>query len=78
MGPQRRLEIYIGYESPSIIRYLEPLTDDVFQARFVDFHFDETKFPTLEGENKQSENEISWYVPHLLHLDPYNNPWEKM
>ena len=24
MGPQRRLGIYVGYESPSIIRYLEP------------------------------------------------------
>ena len=26
MGPQRRLGIYIGFNSPSIIRYLEPLT----------------------------------------------------
>jgi hypothetical protein len=24
MGPQKRLEIYIGFESPSIIKYLEP------------------------------------------------------
>ena len=24
MGPQRRLVIYVGYESPSIIIYLEP------------------------------------------------------
>ena len=23
MGPQRRLEIYVGFDSPSIIRYLE-------------------------------------------------------
>lgn len=23
MGPQRRLEIYVGYESPLIIKYLE-------------------------------------------------------
>ncbi|KAL0282394.1 UNVERIFIED_CONTAM: hypothetical protein Sangu_2952100 [Sesamum angustifolium] len=26
MGPQRRLGIYIGFESPSIIKYLEPMT----------------------------------------------------
>ena len=26
MGSQRRLGIYVGFESPSIIRYLEPLT----------------------------------------------------
>ena len=36
MGPQRRLGIYIGFDSPSIIRYLEPLTGDIFIARFAD------------------------------------------
>jgi hypothetical protein len=36
MGPQRRLEIYIGFHSPSIIKYLEPLTENVFTARFAD------------------------------------------
>ena len=24
IGPQRRLEIYVGFDSPFIIRYLEP------------------------------------------------------
>ena len=51
MGPQRRLGIYVGFESPSIIRYLEPLTGDVFIAQFVDCHFSETTFPTLWGRN---------------------------
>ena len=32
MGPQRRLGIYVGFDSPSIIRYLEPLTGDLFKA----------------------------------------------
>jgi hypothetical protein len=77
MGPQRRLGIYVGYESQSIIRYLEPLTSDVFQAKFVDCHFDETKFPTLGGENKSLENEIICHVPHLLHFDPYNKSLEE-
>jgi hypothetical protein len=30
-----------------------------------------------EEENKQIENEITWYVPSLLHLDPYNKSWEE-
>ena len=47
--PQRRLGIYVGFNSPSIIRYLEPLTGDVF-TRFVDCHFNETVFPPLGGE----------------------------
>ena len=47
--PQRRLEIYVGFDSPSIIRYLEPLTGDVFRARFADCHFNEIVFPQLGG-----------------------------
>ncbi|KAM1736193.1 hypothetical protein ACFX12_014577 [Malus domestica] len=39
MGPQRRMGIYVGYDSPSIIRYLEPLTGDLFTSRFADCHF---------------------------------------
>nr|GFD13014.1 retrovirus-related Pol polyprotein from transposon TNT 1-94 [Tanacetum cinerariifolium] len=36
MGPQRRLGIYVGYETYSIIRYVEPLMGDVFTAHFAD------------------------------------------
>lgn len=70
MGPQRRLGIYVGYETSTIIRYLEPLTGDVFTARFADCHFNETIFPALGGEVKKQERDISWCVPSLLHLDP--------
>nr|GEU53425.1 retrovirus-related Pol polyprotein from transposon TNT 1-94 [Tanacetum cinerariifolium] len=52
MGPQRRLGIYVGYETSSIIRYVEPLTADVFIARFADCHFNEAIFPPLGGEKK--------------------------
>ena len=50
MGPQRRLGIYVDFNSPSIIRYLEPLTGDVFTARFVNCHFNESVFLSLRGE----------------------------
>jgi hypothetical protein len=36
MGPHRKLGIYVGYQSPSIIKYLEPLTWDLYTARFAD------------------------------------------
>ncbi len=49
MGPLR-MGIYVGYESPTIVRYLEPLTGDLFTARFADCHFDETVFPSLGGD----------------------------
>ncbi|KAL0556275.1 hypothetical protein IC582_004787 [Cucumis melo] len=70
MGPQKKLGIYVGFESPSIIRYLEPLTGDVFTARFADCHFNETNFSTLGGGIKKLENEIAWNVSLLSHLDP--------
>jgi hypothetical protein len=55
MGPQRRLEIYIGFHSPSIIKYLEPLTGDIFTAHFTDSQFDEIIFPILGGEKEKLE-----------------------
>ena len=69
MGPQRRLGIYIGYESPSIIKYLEPQAGDIFTTRFADCHFDETVFPVLEGEKNKLEKEITWNTSSLSNLD---------
>jgi len=62
MGPQRRLGIYVGYESPSIIKYLEPLMGDLFTARFADCHFDESHLPALGGEKGQLTKEINWKI----------------
>ena len=52
MGLQRRLGIYVGYESPAILKYLEPPTGDLFTARFTDCQFDKAYFPTLKGGKK--------------------------
>ena len=50
MGPQQRLRIYVGFDSPSIIRYLEPIIRDIFTGRFVNYHFNESVFPPLGEE----------------------------
>ena len=76
MSPQRKLGIYVGYDSPSIIRYLEPLTGDVFTARFADCHFDESVFPTLGGVQETQKKEISWATDTLNHFDPRTNACE--
>ena len=78
MGPQRRLGIYVGFLSSSIIHYLEPLTWNLFIARFTNCHFDESFFPSL-GEDKSNSNkwrEITWNTPSLLHLDPRTKQFE--
>jgi hypothetical protein len=49
------LRIYIGFHSPSIIKYLEPLTGDIFTAHFADCQFDETIFPILRGKKEKLE-----------------------
>jgi hypothetical protein len=78
MGPQRRLGIYVGFDSPSIIRYLKPLTGDIFKTRFDDCHFNETIFPPLGGEKSlpEARREITWNVSTLSHLDPRTNQSE--
>ena len=70
LGPQRRLGIYVSFQS--IINYIEPLTGEVFIARFVDCHFDENIFPPLGGDKPIPEElrEITWNESSLSHLDP--------
>ena len=72
LGPQRRLGIYVGFQSASIINYIEPLTGKVFTARFADCHFDENLFLPLGGDKPIQEEwrEITWNESSLSHLDP--------
>jgi len=70
------LGIYVGYELPSIIKYLEPSTGDQFKAWFVDCNFNEYVFPTLEGDNKHLGKEISWKALSLTYLDPRTKEYE--
>lgn len=82
-GPQRTVGIYVDFDSPSIIGYLEPLTREVFTTRFADCHLDERVLPPLKGGNPfvlrvqrkyfQPPAEVpklTWYTPNLSHLDP--------
>ena len=78
MGLQRRLGIYVGFDSPSIIIYLEPFTGDIFTARFADCHFNESVFPSLGGEKLilEERREISWKTSTMSHFDPRTNQCE--
>jgi len=70
MVPQRRLRIYVGYDSPLIIKYLKLPTWDLFTVWLFDCHFYEYVFPTLGGERKQLEKFIGWNELSLSLLDP--------
>ena len=76
MGPQRKLGTYIGYEYPSILKYLEPIIRDQFTAWYTDCIFDKDNFLALGGDkNKQLKEcrEISWNVKDLQYLDPHTS-----
>ena len=72
LGHQCRLGIYVGFQSASIINYINPLTGEVFTTRFADCHFDENLFPPLGGDKPILEawREITWNESSLSHLDP--------
>jgi hypothetical protein len=52
MGPHSRMGIYVRFQSPSILKYLEPLTCDLFTTRFADCIFNDDHFLVLGGDNK--------------------------
>jgi hypothetical protein len=62
MGPHRKMSIYVGYRSPSIIKYLEPMTGDLFTAQYANCIFNEDHFPILGGEfqNNSECQKINW------------------
>ncbi|XP_074326895.1 uncharacterized protein LOC141664839 [Apium graveolens] len=72
MGAQRRVGIYVGFDSKSIIRYLEPLTGDLFTARYADCHLDESMFPPLGGDKHSNKvnPDLTWNASGLYFLDP--------
>ena len=73
--------IYVRYNTPSIIRYVEPLTGDLFNARFADCHFDETRFLPLEGGEPSAtvipnvdgfeRRSLTWDTPLSFYHDPH-------
>ena len=71
LGLPKRLSIYIGKASPTIVRHL------ILDRRSLYCHFDETVFPSLGGDKnkyvQQERQELSWSVPTMSHLDPQLN-----
>jgi hypothetical protein len=68
----------VGYQSPSIIKYLEPLMGDLFTARFADCIFNDDHFLTLGGDNKfiTDGQEINWDDKSILSSDQHTKETE--
>ena len=77
LGATRMLGIYIGFQSASIIRYLDPATGESFVAHISKCKFDESTFPKLGVEKDNSELNFKCDGINLIKSDPYNGQGEK-
>jgi hypothetical protein len=62
MGQQRRLGIYVRFESSSIIKYLKQLTINVLTAHFIDCQSGQT---ILREKQMLRKQEILWNASSL-------------
>jgi hypothetical protein len=72
-GTSPEVGVYIGYGTPSIIKYLELKTGDLFTARYADSIFDEDHFLALGGGLYLKTNkcrEIEWNGTSFHSIDP--------
>jgi hypothetical protein len=78
MGPHRRMGVYVGFQSLSILKYLEPLTGDLFTTQVADCIFNEDHFPALGGDNKfiNDGREVDWVDKSILSSDPHTKEIE--
>jgi len=78
MKPQRRLRIYIGFDSSSIIRYIESLTGNIFKVRFEECYFDENILTSLGREKSlpEARQKVTWNNSTLSHFDHHTNQCE--
>ena len=69
----------MGYLSLSILKYLEPLTGDLFTARYADCIFNENHFPALGGDYKYHSEyqEINWNAQSTSPSDPRTQETEQ-
>jgi hypothetical protein len=72
MSLHRRMGIYVGFQFPYILKYLEPLTGDLFTTQFADCIFNENHLPALGGDNKFiiDGQEINWDDKSIISSDP--------
>ena len=71
MEPHRKLGVFVGYETPSIIKYLVPMTRDLHTIQYADCVFDEDHFPALGGDRHLEQcREIEWNTIGLPSLVP--------
>jgi hypothetical protein len=68
IGCHRQEGIYVGFDSPSIIRYVSPSTGVLHKARFQNYQFDESHFPLLASS--QPNPSLEFWAPETFTINP--------
>ena len=68
LGPHRQEGIYVGFDSASIIRYIDPSNGALLKARFANCRFIETSFPALP--NPPNQPPLNFSAPETLTMNP--------
>jgi hypothetical protein len=68
IGRHRQEGIYVGFDSPSIIRYVSPSTGVLHKARFQNCQFDESHFPPLVSS--QPSPSLEFWAPETFTMNP--------
>ena len=74
IGAHRQEGIYVGFDSPSIIRYVNPSTGSLLRARFANCRFEEDIFPSLRGgaTSQSASQGLIFKAPETLTM--YSDP----
>ena len=73
LGSFHKSGIYVGYETSSIIRFLDPAIGDCHTTLFADCICDEDLFPTLGGDNHPIDDKsrkITWQATGIHAHEP--------
>jgi hypothetical protein len=73
IGPHRSEAIYLGYDSPNIVQYMDPSTGAILKARFANCKFVEDKFPTPPVDMLNKQVPLTFQAPETLTMKPH--PW---
>ena len=68
IGRHRLEGIYVGFDSPNIIRYILPSTSILHKARFQNCQFDESKFPTIASS--QPPTTLDFWALETFTMNP--------
>ena len=68
IGSHRQEGNYVGFDSPSILRYVHPSNGTLHRARFQNCHFEESHFPPVAAPKSQTS--LDFWAPTTFTLNP--------